>query len=274
MPLIKFEDYTLHYCVEGFGPDVLMLHGWASSHRMWERCLKRLALSGFRAWALDLPGNGQSSAPVLEDWYTIPNLTSAVQDFVQRLGIQHAMLVGHSMGGAISLELTDRCPQLVRALVLAAPVVSGQIGLALHLLFDSPPGRRLLGLSQRHNTLARLGELSTFGLSWLRGGLGTALRRDVQDLSRTAPQSAIGCLHAVMNFDFTDRLATIHVPTLVIVGMRDATLPPSEGLLASAGIPGARLVKMQGVAHHPMDERPEEFDRLLVEFLKDNLMTP
>ena len=267
MPTLPLDQHILHYYVRGQGPDVLMIHGWASSLRMWERPLHVLAAAGYRAWALDLPGHGQSPSPPFERWYTIPNLTFVVQAFVRQVGLQRAVIVGHSMGGAIALELADECPQLVRSLVLAAPVVSGRIGFALHVLFDSPLGNRLLRLSQRHNALARLGELSTFGLSWLGGGLGAALRRDAEDLARTSPQATIGCLNAVIGFDFTDRLAAIRVPTLVVVGMQDVTLPPSEAMLAAAGIPGARLVKMQGVAHHPMDERPEEFDRSLLKFL-------
>jgi pimeloyl-ACP methyl ester carboxylesterase len=269
MPTISVDQHTIHYQAQGTGPDVLMIHGWASSLRMWERSVRVAVSAGYRAWALDLPGHGESSAPASEQWYTIPHLASAVEAFLQHVGIQRAVIVGHSMGGAIALELTARCPQRVRGLVLAPPVVTGRIGLSLHLLFDSPMGRRMLTLSQHHNTLARLGELSAYGLSWLRGGLGAALRRDAQDLARTAPQAAAGCLNAVLNFDFTDRLATIRAPTLVFVGLQDITLPPSDGMLAAAGIPGARLVKMPGVAHHPMDERPEEFDRLLIEFLKD-----
>ena len=52
------------------------------------------------------------------------------------------------------------------------------------------------------------------------------------------------------------------------------TLPPSESELAASQIPGARLVKLRGVGHQPVDERPEEFDRLLIEFLKDNVVQP
>ncbi len=260
---------ALDYSVRGAGPDVLMIHGWASSQRMWERPMKMLAAAGMRVWALDLPGHGQSQAPHPESWFTIPNLAASVQAFARHAGIQTAAVVAHSMGGAVALELAHQCPHLVRALVLAPPAVSGRIGFSLHVLFDSPLGTRLLQLSQRHNALARLGELSTFGLSWLRGGLGAALRRDAEDLARTSPQAVAGCLRAVINFDFTDRLAAIRAPTLVIVGLRDTTLPPSEGLLAAANIPGAQLVRMRGVAHHPMDERSEEFDRLVLAFLAE-----
>jgi pimeloyl-ACP methyl ester carboxylesterase len=269
MPVIKFDDYTIHYRVDGLGPDVLMIHGLASSHRMWERPLKRLALSGFRAWALDLPGGGESdSCGMASSWYTMANMTSTVETFIERVGIQSVSLVGHSMGGSIVLELARRRPELTGALVLVAPAVSGKLGL-LHILLDSPLRRRLLGLSQRHTALALWSERTLLGASEYIHS--PALRRDVQDLAHTTPEAFIGGLNAVLDFDFADRLPGIHVPTLVVVGTRDMTLPPSESELAASQIPGARLVKMRGVGHQPVDERPEEFDRLLVEFLKDNL---
>lgn len=266
MPTLKFDHHTIHYRVKGDGPDVLMIHGWVSSHRMWERPQKRLALAGLRAWAIDLPGSGESDAPeALNSQYTIATLTDIVEAFVKRAGVESAALVGHSMGGAIALEMASRRPEVTRALVLVAPVVSGRMGLALHMLLGSAFGQHMLGLSQRYSQLARLGGRSRFALPWLAPS--SALRRDAEDLVRTAPEAAIGSLRGVLDFDFTGRLPQIRTPTLVIVGARDMVLPPSEGELAAAKIPGARLVKMRGVGHQPVDERPEEFDRLLVDFV-------
>ena len=273
MPIISFDDHTIHYSVEGFGPDVLMIHGWASSHRMWERPLQRLASSGFRVWAIDLPGSGVSdSRRAATGWYTIANLTRVVEAFVEHAGIQSVTLVGHSMGGAIVLELAHRRPDLTRAIVLVAQAVSGKLGLALHVLLDSHFGRRLLNFSHQHNALALLGERTLFGVPWL--ARSPALRRDIQDLMHTTPEAAVGGLNAVLVFDFTDRLRVIQAPTLVVVGTRDLTLPPSESELAASQIPGARLVKLRGVGHQPVDERPEEFDRLLLEFLTDSVVQP
>jgi pimeloyl-ACP methyl ester carboxylesterase len=270
MPTIQLDCHTIHYSVEGLGPDVLMIHGLASSHRMWERPLKRLALSGFRAWALDLPGGGESdSCGMASSWYTIANMTSAVETFIERVGIQNVSLVGHSMGGSIVLELARQRPELLGALVLVAPAVSGRVGL-LHTLLDSPLRRLLFSLSQRHPTLVLWGERTMLGASEFIHNPG--LRRDVQDLAHTTPEAFMGGLKAVLDFDFTDRLRMISTPTLVVVGTRDMTLPPSESELAARQISGARLVKMRGVGHQPVDERPEEFDHLLVEFLKDNLV--
>jgi len=269
VPTIQLSQHTIHYNVQGTGPNVLLIHGWASSLRMWERPMSRLASEGFRAWAIDLPGHGESTPlAALNGGYSIPNLTDAVEAFAERMDIRQTSLVGHSMGGAIALDMaaSRRRPDAMRTLVLVAPVVSGRLGLALHLLFDFEIGRWLLELAQRHNALARLGKLSMLGAPWLSHARRAALRRDVQDLARTAPQAIIGGLQAVINFDFSDRLPEIRTPALVIVGARDRTVPPSEGELAANKIPGARLVRLPRVGHQPVDECPEEFDRLLLDF--------
>ncbi len=267
MAVIYLDGRALHYCVQGAGHDILFIHGWASSLRMWERSAAHLALAGWRAWALDLPGSGQSDAlGLLNGQYAIANLARIVEAFAERVGVARAALVGHSMGGAIALEMAGRRPGAVSALVLVAPVVSGQFGLGMRVFLGSAFGRRLLGLAQRHGALARLGGRSRFALPWLVPN--SALRRDAEDLVRAAPQAALGSLHAVLDFDFADRLSQLDLPTLVVVGSRDIVVPPGEGELAAARIPGARLVKMRGVGHQPVDEHPEEFDRLLAEFLK------
>ncbi len=169
------------------------------------------------------------------------------------------------MGGAVALAMAAERPQATRALVLVAPAVSGRLRLAFHLLLDSRLGRRMLGLALWRNVLNRLASPSRHRSSWL--ARNPARLRDVRDLARTSPEAAVEGLRAVTQFDFTSRLPDITAPALVIVGTHDATLPPSEAELAAARIPGARLVQMRGVGHQPVDERPEEFDRLLLEFV-------
>ena len=221
--------------------------------------MHRLASAGFRAWAHDLPGCGNSEAVYSSNGrYAIANLTSAVEAFVERVGIECVALVGHSMGGAIALEMGARRPDASRALMLVSPLVSGQLGPTLRVLLGLPFGRRLLELLQHR------------AAPWLARTLppGAARLRDVQDLARAAPQATLDSLQAVIDFDFSDHLAEIHVPTLVVVGTRDMTVSPSEGELAADRIPDARLVKLRGVGHQPVDECPEEFDRLVLGFLK------
>jgi pimeloyl-ACP methyl ester carboxylesterase len=151
-------------------------------------------------------------------------------------------------------------------LVLVAPAVSGKLGLVSRLLSRSPLRRCWSELWQRRDGLTRLARrpwLASVGLA-----LRPTLYRDLQDLARTTPQAAIEGLAAILRFDITPHLPTISAPTLVIVGTRDMTLSPSEGELAARRIPGARLVRLPAM-HEPMDDRPDEFDRLLLEFMQE-----
>lgn len=263
MPIIQLDSrLDIHYHAKGAGPDVVLIHGLGSSLRMWERPLQRLAAAGLRAWAVDLPGSGSSS--VLNSPYTIPSLANTVETFAGYVGIERAALVGHSMGGAITLEMARRRPEFVRALVLVAPVISGRFGFSLHVLLGSTLGRRGLELLRRHSALLWPRAHPNFALPW-RGH--PALIRDVEDLARTAPQAFWGGLSAVLDFDSRGYLPSIHAPALVIVGARDATVPPAEGELAAARMPRARLVKMKNAGHRLVDECPAAFDCTLVEFL-------
>src|SRR3990172_4117005 len=89
-------------------PTVVLLHGWASSRRMWESAQQRLS-AHFRTIALDLPGHGESSKPDWT-WYSIPRYTDLVDDLMEALELRRPAIVGHSMGGTIGLELAGRQP--------------------------------------------------------------------------------------------------------------------------------------------------------------------
>ena len=82
---LPVDGLLIHYDVAGHGPDVVFVHGWGSSRRMWNQVMA--ALSGkFRCWSIDLPGCGDSDRPV-DHWYSIPNLTALVRGFLEGQGV-------------------------------------------------------------------------------------------------------------------------------------------------------------------------------------------
>jgi 3-oxoadipate enol-lactonase len=257
MPQAVVNQMGLYYRVQGQGPDVLLLHGLASSWRMWQRPMDTLSQAGLRVWALDLPGHGNSAKPSLS-WYSIANLAFTVAEFIQKTDMQPPVVIAHSMGGAVTLDLFRQCPGLVGRMVLAAPAVSGKIGYSLDRLVHSTPGR---WLASWVNRLPRNGRYLP-GLPIF----DPALRRRYQDLTQTTLHSFIGCLRAVADFDFSEKLSTVNIPTLVIVGMQDKTLPPSEAELAARHIPHAQLVRL-AAGHEIVDEQPECFEQLVLIFL-------
>ena len=242
-------------------PAVVLLHGWASSRRMWEAAQRRLS-SHFRTIALDLPGHGESGKPDWT-WYSIPRYTDLVIQLIDRLGLRRPAAVGHSMGGTIALELASRLPTALPCLVAVNPVVTGRIYSRSLLLADQwvEPAVRM---SRRVWPAAS--RLLTRPPQAVRRLTPDHIRRNSEDLGMTTADSVLGSMRAVLTWDLTDRLALIRARTLVIVGTQDRVVAPAEGEIAAQGVPGARLVRLRA-AHHPYDEVPQEFYPMVQAFL-------
>ena len=265
---LGLRDGTLVYRVYGQGPDVLLLHGWVSSGRMWQGVMEALG-SHFTLWAPDLPGFGDSP---LADRTRVPQLDDYVEQiaaFCEALNVQPVAVIGHSLGALLALLLAIEAPDLMQRLVLLAPLVTGRLGLNMDRVLSSPPGRAAL---QAMRGLWRVPVLmwgaSVFGFR-PRRVISKAAWRKVQDIQKAPWSSTYGGVKAVLEHDVSVRLGEIRVPTLVIVGEDDLTIPPSEGRLAAALISEARLEVLPDVAHQLTDEAPDIVNQLMFEFLME-----
>ena len=255
------NDMAVHYHVAGHGPDVLMVHGWGSSRRMWTHFLADLT-PGFRCWSLDLPGFGDSDKPETT-WFSIPNYTLTLRRFVESRGLGPVRVVGHSMGGLISLDFTADWPAGVERLVVINPVVTGRP--YLRPLAEWAEGAAILTRTQAlsRRLLQPVLEHS------LTAALPPRLRpyqRRMQDFAKATGETLLGAGRAIVDYDVLPRLGGITTPTLVILGALDANVPNSEGHLAAVEIPGARLAVL-AAGHLVTDDRPAETSRLLRDFL-------
>lgn len=244
-------------------PAVVLLHGWASSRRMWAGT--QAALAGrYRTYAVDLPGHGDSSKPTW-GWYSIPNYVQVVRNLIGGLGLSRPAIVGHSMGGTIALELAAQSPDALERVVAVNPVVTGKVYARSVPIRDEwvEPAVRV---SRRVWPAAS--RLLTRPPEALRRHAPDHVLRNSEDLGRTTADSVLGSMRAVLTWDVSDRLGEIRAPTLVIVGESDRVVRPSEGEIAARAIPGARLHRLEA-AHHPNDEIPDEFYPLLEAFLSE-----
>ena len=263
-------EQPLAYRVAGTGPrPVLLVHGWVSSGRMWADVMAALA-PHFRCYAPDLPGCGDSPLPP-DLTPTLADYRAALRAFCAAQDIQPYAVIGHSLGALIALSLAlEEPPTSMTRLVLLSPPVSGRLGMRLDRLLKTAPGAWLFQHS-RHlwPVLARLGMPTVFAPNphHLQHKIG-ATRRKAQDAQRADWAGTVGGALAVVDTDYRPRLAEVRVPTLVVVGERDLTLLPEDGILAAGHIPGARLVLLPDVAHQVTDEAPEEVQHLLLEFLR------
>lgn len=267
MKTVVVNDLTLNYFDAGRGPVVLCIHGWASSLLMWQRTIALLRRT-YRVIALDLPGFGDSTCPPAGFDYAPATYASIVDRFVQQVvdPVAPVAVIGHSMGGLIAAQLALDHRHLVGGLILADPAITGNIGAGMGRFLRTRLGQRMIDRTRRSSWLNHAGERG-----WLtdpRFGRGQAAQRAMRDLARAAPDAVAGSLHAVLTADLSARLGDIDVPTLIIAGAHDVTIPLAEVRRAARQIPTARLAVVPRASHLPMDEQPELFDRLVMSFLQ------
>jgi pimeloyl-ACP methyl ester carboxylesterase len=260
---VTLRGINIHYRVEGQGPEVLLIHGWVSSRRMWAHLSSQLA-AAHRCWALDLPGCGDSDKPA-DAWYSIPNYTDLLREFMHALGLHRAHVVGHSMGGMIAFDLAAAHPEAVERLIAINPVVTGRGRLRRLTQLNWDSSRPLVDLTLRLSPKVMQPVLSHPLGDKLHHGV-KHIRRRTEDFLKGTSDSLLGSGRAVLTYDVAPRLARIIAPTLIILGSRDMVVPNSEGRLAAARIPEARLEVMRA-GHLLTDDLPAQTAQLVREFL-------
>lgn len=244
-------------------PPLVFLHGLGGSQATWDKVLGGL-VEHRRVIAFDLPGHGQSDKPEPGDFhYSVDGLALAIASAIEAMGLPRAVLVGHSLGGAIAATISLDRPELVRGLVL---IDGAGLGSEVNAeLLDrvvaepSPEGaRRLLELFYEDKGLIR--------------------ERGVEEMyqARLAP-GADGALRAAATINFErdrqliaiyGRLGEIGAPTLVIWGELDRVFPVDQAGTAAGMIPDAWLEILEGIGHVPQVEAPGEVVGLIHRFVR------
>lgn len=255
----------LNYENIGHGPDILLLHGWASSARMWRRLM--VDLEGHaRCWAVDLAGFGQS--PCSDDEILgINEQASLIKAFCEQHNLRPKAIIGHSMGGMITLKLALAWPDLMENIVLICPAVTGRLGFNIDQWVTSEMGQMAVGMSAMLWPLAQSSMLAPL-LSVPSYVDQAAAVRIAEDFQRSTWKASIDGLLSMAKENLGPYLNRIPHPTLVIVGSMDTTVPPQEGRLAAHHIPYASLITMNGRHHQPTDESPEQITEAIKTFLR------
>ena len=264
---------TLSYIDSGSGPAILFVHGLLGSHRNWAHLIDRLD-DAHRVIVPDLFGHGASAKPVGD--YSLGAHAGTLRDLLDRLGVDRVTLVGHSLGGGISMEFCYLFPERVERLVL---VGSGGLGREVSPLLRSAtlPGAEWVlpviasgwMLDRVHSvgrTLARAG--------WRPGSDLTALWQGFTSLSDADSRRAfLATTRAVVDpggqsvsaRDFLPELDG--VPTLVVWGTRDRMIPAWHATAAHSAIPGCRVELFEGAGHFPHLDDPDRFADVLRDFM-------
>jgi pimeloyl-ACP methyl ester carboxylesterase len=128
---ITTDQGIIHYEVYGRGKPIILLHGWLGSTGLWHDTMTYLG-QYYRAYALDFWGFGESGKK--RNTYQVTDFVSLVDQFMERLGIVEAPLVGHSMGGTVSLSVALLYPERAsKVVVIGSPIVGTSLALPLKL---------------------------------------------------------------------------------------------------------------------------------------------
>ena len=248
----------VHYEVYGRGRPVILLHGWLGSWGLWQETMANLGRN-YRTYALDFWGFGESGKK--RTTYAVPDFIDLVYQFMEHLGIERAPLVGHSMGGTVSLSVALQYPHRVRkVVVVGSPIVGSSLSLLLKLF-----GRRMVAFVIFHNLWGlRLGFrlMSPF---YTRDPRWSDMMD--RDLSDTTLESFLLSIASLRETDLRSRLHQLQIPAMGIYGDKDIVVHPEQWKPMLAGIPHARIERFPRAGHFPMLDEPQRFQELLRDFL-------
>jgi pimeloyl-ACP methyl ester carboxylesterase len=249
----------------GEGSPVVLLHEGIGDSRMWEPQWAAYA-ERFHVVRFDMRGFGQSP-PAVGSF----SLSGDLVDLLDSLELGPAALIGMSLGGSVAMETTIARPDLVSRLVL---VGSGLRGFEMN-------DETKTGWEEEEAALERGDDDEAVEINmrmWVDGPSRTPdqvdpeMRRKIAEMQRRAieiwREAGEEGNHDPLVEDWGDRLGEISVPTLVLVGELDRPEMREIAERLEAEIPNSRRETISGTAHVPNMERPEEFDRLVLEFLE------
>lgn len=256
MPTSNGLYYFLHEGGKLSRPPVVLLHGAGGSHLSWPPEIRRM--SGYRVYALDLPGHGKSSGVGKQ---SADDYAETAIKFLDDASLWKAVFVGHSLGGAVALTLALKYPERVAGLGLIS--CGARLPVASILLENSAnPATSPLALQ--------------FLLDGLFGPHADARLRErtARLLAETRPTVLNGDLVACNAFDAAISLGKVFTPTLVLCGTEDRLTPPRFSQALANNIPAAALQTIDGAGHAVMLEQPRRVAALLNVFLMTIPYTP
>lgn len=274
MPVYTIRQQEIHTVEEG-SPNrqkAILIHGWSSSSYAMSP-LSGLLSQRFHCISVDLPGFG--SSPPFKERPSIQDYAELVADLIEQISDGPAVLVGHSMGGMISLNMALHEPVLVERMVLICPTITGRLSAMINTLISPINIIESLGL----------GRLIVSAVERVYVGLTDRLMRPISFADRTgiteddyailradARHPGQGrvraqCFFAMRENDLSGKLAEVETPALVIWGAEDNTVPLRDAGVVADEWPQADLRILPKAGHWPHFETPIPTRRLVTAYL-------
>lgn len=261
MSSITTDQGIVHYEVYGRGQPVILLHGWLGSWALWREMMSFLGRY-YRTYALDFWGFGESGKK--RSTYAIQDFVVLVDQFMEQLGIASAPLVGHSMGGTVSLSTTLHYPHRVRkVVVIGSPIHGSSLAFPLKLAGYRSIAFVLFSMMG----LFRLG-MRIYSPLICSDPLFPKMMDN--DLSRTTLESFLSSISTLRRTDLRSRLNEIQIPVMGMFGGKDIIVQPEQWKPLKEGIAHASIEWFENAGHFIMIDEPQ----ICSEKIKDCLDLP
>lgn len=250
---IEIRGLRLHYTDNGTGPrTIIMMHGWGCNHTTLASVERTALEAGWRVVNFDFPGFGQSQEP--SEVWGVEEYTQVIEQLVERLGLEHPSLLGHSFGGRVGILYASRHDDVDKLILVDAAGIKPKRTFAYYrkvYTFKAMKWLMYLALGKKEAEKRLDARRSKAGSS---------------DYAQASPMMR-RILSKVVNEDLTARLSLIKAPTLLVWGTEDTATPLSDARKMESLIPDAGLVAFDGCGHYSFLDNPVGFKAVLKSFL-------
>lgn len=265
--IVAADGGRLHVEECGSGRPVVVLHGHGAHLGIFAPLARRLAAGGRRVVAVDHRGFGGSSA--VPSSFGFDGLVDDLETVLVALDLRGAIVVGHSMGGAVALGLAVQRPDVVADRVSALVLVNSSA--------RGPADRPVLrakAMALDWSVTERLGRHDRLGMVLARANFGSEPRRShveaVRAIGFASPAAhRPGFTRRLLGIDLSDRLSEVGVPVLVLAGAADRVLSPGESRRIADTVPCARLFVFEGAGHMLPVERSDQVAEQILRLADD-----
>ncbi len=263
----RLDDRFVSYVEAGNGPPLILIHGIPVWGYLWHGIYPELTRT-HRVLIPDLLGFGFSDKADCFD-RSIAAQAQMVDAWLGHLGISHATIVGHDIGGGVALRLATRFPERVERLIVMNTVCYDSWPIELMLQFGHPEAHRKLSASFAVRLLRQA----------LKPGFASSIHRDLLEGFLAPYTTEVGKLSLIRNAaalntnlttEITHLLPGLRIPTLVLWGEDDRFQPVHYGERLAKDIPGSRLIRVKDARHFVMWDQPTLVTKHVLDFLDKN----
>lgn len=258
---VKVNGASLYYEIAGEGEVVVFLHSGFTDLRLWDDQFDFLE-KYFKVIRYDVRGFGKSDRPS-EPFSHFEDL----KELFNYLGIEKAHLVGVSMGGSIAIDFTLQYPELVQCLVLSGSSLNG------YKLNADETAKQMslagMSIAKKDENLIQSVEFMLDNPIWRQSNWKAHQRLKDMFMS-TSLEWALEDIEIIANPPASERLSEISKETLLVIGSEDSQPIKEVIKVLELGITNAKKVQIEGTGHLPNLDKPDEFNKIILEFLINN----